>query len=176
MNKLEYKKANNIRVSGADRFVQLATMGEVVFSVQDVATIWNIKNRQTLRMLLARYVKRGLLYRVWRGLYSIIEPKKIDPMFLGIKALHTYSYISCETMLFDAGLINQRPAEITMVSNVSKRFSLLGHHYHVRKMRNSMLYDTFGIVLKNGIRIATPERAKQDINYFNPKKYYDADK
>mgnify|MGYP001568332241 FL=1 len=176
MNDLKDRKINNIRISGADRFAQLATMGEVVFSVQDVATIWNVKNRQTLRMLLARYVKRGLLYRVWRGLYSVIEPKKIDPMFLGIKALHRYAYISCEIVLFDAGLINQRPVEITMVSDVSKRFSLLGHHYHVRRMRNSMLYDTLGIVLKNGVRVATPKRAKQDMNYFNPKKYYDADK
>ncbi len=175
MNELKQTKANNIRVSGADRFAQLATMGELIFSVQDVATIWHIKNPQTLRMLLTRYVKRGLLYRIWRGLYSVIPPKKINPMLLGIKALHRYAYISCETVLFDAGLINQRPTEITIVSNVSKRFSLLGYHYRSRKMNDEELYDTSGIALQNAIRVATPERAKRDMNYFNSKKYYDAD-
>lgn len=173
MKELQCAQASHIRISGAERFAQLATMGELIFSAQDVATIWKIKNRRTLLMLLARYVKRGLLHRIWRGLYSIIDPKKIDPLLLGIKILHRYAYISCETVLFGAGLINQRPMEITMVSNVSKRFSLLGHHYHSRKMNDSALYNTLGIILKNGVRTATPDRAKQDMSYFNPKKYYD---
>lgn len=170
------KKVNKTRVSGADRFAQLAIMGETVFSVQDVAIIWKIKNRQTLRVLLARYAKRGILYRVWRGLYSVVNPKEIDPLLLGIKILHRYAYISCETVLFDAGLINQRPTEIAIISNVSKRFSLLGHQYHSRKMHDRILYDTSGIMFKNGIRLATSERAKRDMTYFNPKKYYDANK
>ena len=173
-NELKDTRASNTRVSGADRFAQLATMGEVVFSVQDAATIWNVKNPQTLRMMLSRYVNRGLLYRVWRGLYSVIPPKKINPMFLGIKVLHRYAYVSCETALFDAGLINQRPTEITIISNVSRRFSLLGYHYRSRKMDDGALYSTSGITLQNGIRMATPERAKRDMNYFNSKKYYDA--
>ncbi len=167
------KKANKIRVSGADRFAELAVMGETIFTIQDVATIWKIKNRQTLRVLLARYVKRGLLNRIWRGLYSISSPKKIDPFILGIKALHRYAYISCETVLFNEGLINQRPTEITIVSDISKRFSLLGHQYRSRKINDKVLYDTTGIVCQNSVRIATLDRAKRDMDYFNPQKYYD---
>ncbi len=175
MNKIT-KKSNKIRISGANRFAELGYMGEKVFTIQDVATIWEIKNRQTLRMLLARYVKRGILYRVWRGLYSIVDPKEIDPLLMGIKILHRYAYISCETVLFDAGLINQRPTEIVIVSDISKRFSLLGHRYRSRKMNDGALYDTTGIIMEGGIRIATPARARRDMTYFNPKKYYDADK
>ena len=175
MNKIT-KKVNKIRVSGVNRFAELTTMGEKIFTVQDVATIWKIKNRQTLRMLLARYVKRGILYRIWRGLYSTVDPKEIDPLLIGIKILHRYAYISCETVLFDTGLINQRPTEITIVSNVSKRFSLLGHQYRSRKMVDGALYDTTGIILRDGVRMATPGRAKRDMTYFNPKKYYDANK
>ena len=111
MNK-DTKKVNKIRVSGVNRFAELTVMGEKIFTVQDVATIWKIKNRQTLRMFLARYVQRGILYRIWRGLYSIVDPKEIDPLLIGIKILHRYAYISCETVLFDTGLINQRPTEI----------------------------------------------------------------
>ena len=176
MNESKRKKVHKTRVSGTNRFAELTTMGEKIFAVQDVATIWKIKNRRTLRVLLARYVKRGILYRVWRGLYSIVNPKEVDSLLLGIKILHRYAYVSCETVLFNAGLINQRPTEITIVSNVSKRFSLLGHRYRSRKMNDGLLYDATGIILHNSIRIATPERAKRDMTYFNPKKYYDADK
>lgn len=170
------KKSNKTRVSGADRFAQLLVMGEVLFTVNDVATLWNIKNRQTLRVLLMRYVKRGLLHRVWRGLYSTVNPKDIDPLLIGIKILHRYAYISCETVLFKYGVINQRPAEITLVSNISKKFSLLGHHYHSRKLPDKILHDNTGIFVENGVRIASLDRAKRDMAYFNPKKYYDADK
>jgi predicted transcriptional regulator of viral defense system len=170
------KTAKKQRVSGASRLAELTSMGEKIFTVQDVATIWKITNRQALRMLLARYVKRNVLHRVWRGLYSTVDPKEVDPLLLGIKALGRYAYISCETVLFSAGLINQRPTEITMVSNVSKRFSLLGQRYRSRKMNDGFLYDADGIITRNGIRMATPGRAKQDMNYFNPKKYYDAHK
>ena len=79
MNK-DTKKVNKIRVSGVNRFAELTVMGEKIFTVQDVAQIGKIKNRQTLRMLLARYVQRGILYRIWRGLYSITNPKEIDPI------------------------------------------------------------------------------------------------
>lgn len=173
MNKAD-KKTQKTRISGANRIAELSTMGEKVFTVQDVATIWKIKNRQTLRILLSRYVKNAILYRVWRGLYSIIDPKEIDPLLLGVKILHRYAYVSCETVLFDAGLINQSPTEITMVSSASKRFSLFGRHYRSRKMSDEGLHDTTGIIMRNGVRIATPERAKRDMAYFNPKKYYDA--
>ena len=170
------KIAKKQRVPGANRLAELVAMGEKIFPIQDAATIWKITNRQTLRMLLARYAKRGILHRIWRGLYATVNPKDINPLLLGIKALGRYAYISCETVLFVAGLINQRPTEITMVSNVSRRFSLLGQRYRSRKMHDGALYNTTGIVLQGGVRTATPGRAKQDMNYFNPKKYYDAHK
>ena len=129
-----------------------------------------------MRILLSRYVKRDILFRVTRGRYSIVDPKEIDPLFLGIKLLHRYAYVSCETVLFEAGLINQRPTEITLVSNISKRFSLLGHRYRSRRMQDGKLYDATGIIERGGVKMATPNRAKRDMTYFNPKKYYDRNK
>ena len=169
-------KSNKIRIYGADRLAQLLVMGEILFTVKDLATLWKIKNSQTLRVLLVRYVKKGLLYRIWRGLYSTVNPKGIDPLLIGIKVLHRYAYISCETILFKYGLINQHPAEITLVSNISKKFSLLGYHYRSRKLPDKILYDTTGISTEKGVRIASLSRAKRDMTHFNPKKYYDADK
>lgn len=173
MNTISQKPYKS-RASDGERFAQLASMGEMVFTTQNLATIWGIRNRATLRITLARYVKRGLMHRIWKGLYCIGDPRKINPWVLGIRALGTYCYVSSETVLFDAGTLNQRPYEITLVSNVSKRFTLLGQNYRSRKMKDSLLYDDTGIEIKNGIRVATPNRAKRDLSYFNPQKYYDA--
>ena len=172
----DFKKPNKIRINGTERLAKLALMNEKVFHIDDLATIWSMENRQALRILLARYTQKGILHRIWRGLYSIIDPKNIDPFLLGIKALHQYGYVSCETVLFNEGIINQIPINITLVSNVSKIFSILGHDYRVRKMKDDFLYDNFGVSIKDGIMTANASRAKKDMGYFNNKKYYDADK
>ncbi len=168
------KSKSKSRISDGDRLSKLSTMPGLVFSIQDLATIWSVTNRGALRVMVGRYTKRGLLYRIWRRLYAVSNPKKIDPTVLGIKSLRRFAYVSCETVLFDAGIINQRPTEITIVGNVSKRFSILGYNYRVRKMQDRYLYDNSGIVTKQGINFATASRAKKDLSYFNSKKYYDA--
>ncbi|WKZ24620.1 MAG: hypothetical protein QY321_03310 [Patescibacteria group bacterium] len=169
------KRPIKSRISAGDRMSDLAKTGEVVFSLQDLSTIWNISDRQSLRIMVARYVQRGFLYRIFKGLYSLKKPQNLHPWLLGLKALSTYGYVSCETVLFEEGIINQRPFEVTLVSNSSKRFSVLNTTYRVRQMKDELLYDDSGIIIKNGVRTATVERAKQDMNYFNSKKYYDAD-
>lgn len=168
------KKPIKLRISDGERFAQLGNMGEKVFGIQDLATLWNIQNRHTLHMTLMRYVKRGLLFRVWKGIYSIVDPKTLDPYFLGFKVLHTYAYLSCETVLFNAGVLNQRPTQITFVSSKEKKFFLLGNHYYARKMPNNILYDENGITQKDGFFTADAQRAKKDLSFFYPKKYYDA--
>lgn len=165
---------NKQRVSDGDRIAMLNFLEQTIFSTQDLAVIWDIKSRQTLRVAISRYTKRGLLFKIWKGLYAIVPPQKIHPWTLGQKALNTYAYISCETILFIEGAINQRPREITMVSSVSKRFTILEYTFRVRKMKDELLYNSRGITKKNGVFVANIKRAKKDMYYFNPKKYYDA--
>lgn len=168
------KNIYNKRISDGERISALLGIGGVIFTTQDLATIWGLQNRDSLRVLLSRYVARGLLFRVWKGLYSIVDPKTIDPLRIGIQAVHSYCYVSCETVLFSEGVINQKPSEITIVGTHAKRFNILGVQYRVRQMRDTLLYDDTDIVVRNGIRVALAKRAKKDMCYFNPKKYYDA--
>lgn len=162
------------RISDGERILQLSHSNQALFNTQDLATLWRIKNRNTLRVVIARYIERGLLHRIWRGLYSIQPLKNIHPWKLGQKIANTYCYISCETILFNAGIINQKPQEITLVSNFSKKFTALDHHFRVRQMKDELLYDNTGIIKKEGVYVANTQRAKKDLTYFNPKKYYDA--
>ncbi len=156
------------------RFQQLAAMGEIVFHGSDLAALWQITNKNTLYTTLKRYTRQKMLYRLWQGMYAIKPASEIDPLFLGVKALHAYAYISCETVLFQTGVIAQRPAAVTLVSSVSRRFTLAGTEYSCRKLADSYLYQTEGIIEENGVRKASPERAAADLLYYNPRAYFDA--
>lgn len=156
------------------RFAQLASMGEAVFHTSDLAILWQIADKNTLYTTLKRYVQQGLLYRIWRGMYSLKPVDQLDPFFISVKALHGYAYISMETVLFQSGIINQYPHAIALISNVSRSFTIGGQVYVCRKLADQYLYETTGISEKNGVLWANAERAIADTLYFNPKVYFDA--
>lgn len=156
------------------RFAQLASMGEVVFHTSDLAILWQITDKNTLYTTLKRYVKQGLLYRIWRGMYSLKPVEQLDPLFVGVKALHRYAYISMETVLFQSGIINQYPHAVALISSVSRGFTIGGQVYVCRKLADQYLYETAGISERNGVLLANAERAIADRLYFNPKAYFDS--
>ena len=158
------------------RFVQLARMGIFVFHAGDLANLWKIRNRNTLYTTLKRYVKGGLLHRIYKGLYSLKPIEQIDPFLLGVKALHKYAYISAETILAQAGIIQQIIGQITLVSSQSKRFSIGENHYYSRKLADRFLYNPIGINEEQGVKKAAAERAVADLLYFNPHAHFDAEK
>ena len=159
-----------------DRFAKLASLGLVVFHTKDLANLWQITNSNTLHTTLKRYTKEGLLIRIYRGLYSLRPISQIDPTLLGMKALHKYAYVSTETILFKAGIINQSINQVTLVSSVSRKFSIGENNYFVRKLADRFLYQDVGIFEDSGIKKATTERAVADLLYFNSKAYFDNEK
>lgn len=169
---LKTNKASRPRTS--NRFALLASLGETVFHISDLASLWQITDKNTLYTTLTRYTRKGLLYRLWQGMYALKPADKIDPLFLGIKAVHTYAYVSVETILFRSGIISQRPSVITIISSVSRRFRLAGIEYSCRKLADKYLYQTAGIFEKNGTREASVGRAVADLLYYNPQAYFDA--
>lgn len=162
-----------VRYSAGGRFADLALLDEQIFHTDDLANLWNIRNKNTLHMTLARYVATGLLHRIHNGLYTIKPVSYLDSYLIGIKALHRPSYVSCESVLFDNGIINQLPMEITLVSSISKRFIVATQRYRSRKLADLFLFNEIGIKIHNGVRIASVSRAIADMFYFNPKKYLD---
>ncbi|MCX6752659.1 MAG: hypothetical protein NTZ87_04160 [Candidatus Nomurabacteria bacterium] len=117
-------RTKSVKISGNNRFAELAVLDEAVFHINDLANLWNIRNKNTLRKTLSRYVKAGFIFRIYRGFYSLKNPRDIDPYLLGLKAIYRPAYISCESVLSDKGVINQSPREITIVSNVSRRYKV----------------------------------------------------
>lgn len=157
----------------SERISILARQENPIFHAQDLARLWNIQSSNTLHTLLKRYNERGLLFRIYKGLYSLQSLDKIDPMLLGIKALHSYAYVSTETILTQEGFIMQIIPQYTLVSNRSMDFTIDHHDFKSRQLQDKYLYNPTGIYEKNGILIATVERALADLFYFNPNIYLD---
>lgn len=161
---------NNI---SAQRMALLARKQEVIFHINDLANLWGITDRNTLRVTLKRYADNKLLHRIYRGFYSLYPVSELDPTVLGAKALHQFCYLSTETVLWGEGFISQAPSVYTFVSSVSRQFSIGTHRFKSRGLNDCYLYQPTQVIMQSGINVATPERAIADMLYFNPAFHFD---
>lgn len=156
------------------RFVALSRMDEVIFHARDAAVIWGITNVNTLHTTLSRYVRAGLLFRLQNGLYSVKPPRELNTLLVGSKAIHSFCYVSTETILSRAGFIQQYLSHITFISAISRQFSLAGHTFLSRRIADTYLFNEEGVVCDGGVLMASPARAVADMLYFNPHYHFDA--
>lgn len=161
---------NNI---SAQRMALLAKKREIIFHIDDLANLWEITDRNTLRVTLKRYTDAELIYRIYRGFYALQPLAELDPTILGAKAIHRFCYLSTETVLWREGFISQAPSIYTFVSDISKEFRIGPHRFKSRKLHDRYLYQPTGVNTNNNLKQATPKRAIADILYFNPKFHFD---
>lgn len=156
-----------------NRLSSLLRSDQSLFHTQDLALLWGVENRNTLYTTIKRYVKRGILIPVVKGLYSKIPVNQIDKYVLGTALIHKYCYVSCETVLVKEGVINQDISPITFVSSVSTKITFNGTLFVYRKLKPEILFDPNGVEKREGYYIAQKERAISDMLYFNPRYYFD---
>jgi len=156
-----------------NKIATLLKQNRSIFHTTDLALLWKIDNKNTLLTTIKRYVRKKILYIVHKGFYITKTIEEIDPIELGLGYLHRYAYISTESVLSEAGIINQEINKITFVSNVSKKFELSGREYVARKMADKYLYNDVGVEKVVNINKASVERAVVDLLYFNPKAFID---
>ena len=154
--------------------VTLFQANRTLLHTQDIAVLFNISNKNTLYTTIKRYVQRGILHPVYKGLYSTTNLSQINPWLLGLSALHTFGYVSCESILAPAGFMNHVPHAITLMSSSSKQFSVGSHVYRARQLQDRFLFHPFGVTMQNGIRQANVERAIADVLYVHPTVHFDA--
>lgn len=153
---------------------KLLKLGEQLWHTNDLALLWNTTNRNTLYTGIKRYVAKGILIPVHKGLYSTVPLEKLDPVKLGASILHNYCYLSTETVLAQNGIIVQVVYAITFVSSLSKKFSIADRDYLSRRMHPRFLHQTAGVTIQDSVLVATPPRAVADTLYFNPHYHFDA--
>ena len=145
-----------------------------LFHTKDLALLWGIKNTNTLYTTIQRYVKKGILIRIQKGFYSKIPLDQLDPIKLGMAFLHSFCYLSVESVLIKKGIIFQSIPCITLISDRSIKFKIGNYFYVSRQMKDEFLFNEAGIIEKDSIKQATLERAIADIIYYNPNYHFDA--
>ena len=155
------------------RINQLIKIDRKIFHSNDLALLWNITNRNTLYTTIKRYVQKGVLIPVYKGLYSTVPLPQLDPLALGKAIIHRYAYLSTESVLVSAGVISQVTYAFTFVSDLTKKISVGSWSFLFRRLKDEFLYNPTGIENQNGIFIATVERAVADMLYFNPNYNFD---
>ncbi len=143
-----------------------------IFHTADLALLWGIENGNTLRTTISRYLKSGVLISLQKGLYSTVDPGRLDPVELGRAMIHSTSYLSCESVLFLQGVIHQALGVMTFVGEKSRHFTLPGHNLQVkvRQLAPRFLYNPIGV--NNGR--ADTERSVADLLYYNPRYHLDS--
>ena len=164
----------NITNIKQNRFLVIARTGEQVFHLDDLARIWGINNRRSLVIAVNRYVKSGLLIRVYRGLYAIKKVSELNPVTLGAKLWRGYSYLSAETVLAKYGVIFQQVEPFTFIGPKTKQLTIGPYRYHCRQLQDKHLYNDLGVI-KGQVVVAEAslERAAADLLYFNPRYHFD---
>lgn len=144
-----------------------------IFHTSDLGVLWKISNRNTLYTTIKRFVSRGTLIPIHKGFYATLPLDRISPVELGTGFLHSYAYLSTETILFRNGVISQPPHSVTLVSSYSKKFAVGNTNYLSRRLKPLFLYSSSGIKEKDGFFEASPERSAADLLYFSPHYHFD---
>lgn len=155
------------------RISELVQVGQKIYHTNDLAIVWGIASKNTLYKTISRYVGRGILFPVYKGLYATIPLDSLNPLELGRAIIHGYTYLTTESVLAQAGIISQGIYAYTFAANQSKRVSVGQWTFHFRQLKDIYLHNPSGILYLNGSFVATPERAVADMLYFNPRYHFD---
>lgn len=149
---------------------KLYQSSKTILTNKDIALIWQENNQNNLKAKISYYVKRGALIRLTRGVFA--KDKNYNPKELAT-SIYTPSYISFETVLREAGIIFQHYDTIFVASTWPKTLTIHNTAIAFRKLKDSVLYNSAGIINQDNYSIATRERAFLDTIYLFPKYYFD---
>lgn len=143
---------------------------KTVFTLEDIAILWQEPGTQAVRVRLSYYVRRGKLYRIRKGIYA--KDKNYSKLELATR-IFTPSYLSFETILAREGLIFQFHTQISVASYLTRDIEVDGQVYSFRKIKMPILTHPMGVENKNETSFATRERALLDTLYLRGEYHID---
>jgi predicted transcriptional regulator of viral defense system len=149
---------------------ELLKSKKTVFTFNELFLHVKNSTSHNLVLKLSYYVKKGYLYRLRRGIYT--KDRSYNRFEVATKILSP-AYISFETVLRKEGLIFQFYGEIFVASTHSRTILCDGQNYVFRKIKDTILTNPKGVIIRDDYSIATPERAYLDLLYVYKDYYLD---
>lgn len=144
---------------------KLILSGKRVFTIEDLAVIWHIPQRRKLIELAKYYVREKRLSRIHKGVYSYGDD--YTPLDIAQK-LYPFSYISLYTTCLMHGLTFQYYSTIFCVGLKSKKYIIGDQKYIYHRIKESIFYNTTGLIDNGRYLIADRERTICDCLYVFP--------
>ncbi len=141
-----------------------------VFTISDIKTTLDTQDNKSIYNALSYAVKKKELYKISDGIYSF--DKEYSKKEFGNK-YRTPSYISLYTVLKEEGIVFQHYSSVFLISNRSEKINIDNQEYVYRKIKDSILLNSLGIFEKDGVFVATKERAICDKLYLDGMEYFD---
>ncbi|MBN1318340.1 MAG: hypothetical protein JXA42_22870 [Anaerolineales bacterium] len=144
----------------------LLSTSQTVFTVDDLAILWQIPDRSRLWEVIKYYIRTNRLHSIKRGVYALSKPFSL---FEAAIKLFPPAYISFTTALAQHGVLFQYSSEVHVMALASKRLELSSGQvivYH--QLRKNILLNQQGIEKTDGYWIAGLERAICDTSYLVP--------
>ncbi len=143
---------------------------KTIFSIKDASLMWGEENESIISIRLNKYAKAGKLIKVRRGLY--VKDKNYNRFELATR-IYTPSYISFETVLTHEGVSFQYYGNIFVASYVNREINVADQKITFVRMKDYVLSNSIGIEHKDGVAIATRERAFLDRLYVSKDYHFD---
>ena|SRR6056297_3603745 len=132
-----------------------------IFSAQELKQIWGIQDI-LFKKTVQRMIKRELIFRVTRGIYSI---QKDFDFFELANSLVIPSYISLNSALVRSGVAFQSLTSVSSIAKYTYTRKIKGIELKYSKIKDKIFNDKRGIRTKQEYKIASPERAICDAFY-----------
>jgi len=148
-------------MKGIDLVRKLQKINKPFYTVTDLEKITGVP-RNSLYVALERWAAAGILERVAQGIYipvgGMISIENVAAQ------LYIPSYLSFESALSKYGILNLIPYTMTFATTrKTRKYTIQGKEIEFRKISPKLF---FGFEMKNGIYIASPEKAFLDQIYF----------
>lgn len=148
---------------------KLITSNKKVFTIDDLAVIWEISDRKRLTGRIKYYLKQKRLIHIYKGIYAYGEYSALDIA----QKLVPMSYLSLYTSSQMHGLTFQYHSAIFCISLKSKKYNIGGQAFEYHKVKESIFFNSMGLIENNGHTLANQERTICDLLYVFPHFAFD---
>jgi predicted transcriptional regulator of viral defense system len=148
-------------MKGIELLKVLQKINKSFYTVADLEKVTGLR-RNSLYVALKRWVAAGIIERVAQGIY--LPMGSLVSMETLAAQLYLPNYLSFESALAGYGILNLIPYTIAFATpRKTKTYVLRKQEVEFRQMAQDLF---FGFEMKNGIYIASPEKAFLDEVYF----------